>query len=84
MVAQGPVVNLRADGKQLISLPLKFNPLCMEKKMRQKLNETVLKDLKDQRNKYKNSKNEKLEGENLKRAWIQLAKKDIPKAYKQF
>jgi len=47
MAAQGPVVNLRADGKQLISLPLKFNPLTLEAKMRKKLNETVLKELKD-------------------------------------
>jgi len=45
------------------------NPTILNDKIRKRLNDTVLKDLKELRQKYKSSKPEKLDQEALKRLW---------------
>jgi hypothetical protein len=61
------LAHMRADGKQLISLPMSINPVALAERLRKRLNEGLLKEMKDQRTKYK--PNEKLEGDAMKRLW---------------
>lgn len=82
-MSQGLVQHQRADGKHLITLPMSINPTALSERLRKRLNEGFLKEMKDQRSKY-SAKNEKLEADTLKRLWVQIAKKDIPKAFKQY
>jgi len=73
----------RADGKSVISLH--FNPYQMNNQSKQRLYDNVMKEIIEQRDKMagvsKQSK-EKQEAQFVRRAWTNIVKKDIPKAFR--
>lgn len=74
----------RIDGRQVISHS--FNPYFLEDSDQKKAYEDSVRDILDQREKLsrilpKDAK-AKLESTSLRKAWISIAKRDIPKAYR--
>ena len=76
----------RQDGRAVISL--NFNPYDLDSKQKNKIYEGAVKDLNEHRNQQikqiSNIQREKQEQAALKRAWTNIAKKDIPKAYRAY
>ena len=76
----------RIDGRQVISL--QFNPfLINDDQEKKKIYEGYMREIIEQRDKIKNAPKEakvKQETANIKRAWINIVKKDIPKAYRLY
>jgi hypothetical protein len=77
----------RIDGRSVISLP--FNPYFEKNEDQQNKQEyeQAMKEIQDQRERQKqNTKanKEKQEQVNIKRAWLNIIKKDVLKAYRQY
>lgn len=75
----------RVDGRNVISL--QFNPYELDDNQKKKVYESAMKDIIEQREKIKaisKQAREKQEQSNIKRAWINIVKKDIPKAYRGY
>ena len=76
----------RIDGRQVISL--QFNPYFIDDDLeKRKIYDSYMREILDQRDKIKNAPKEaknKQEAQNIKRAWQNIVKKDIPKAYRMY
>ena len=76
----------RIDGRQVISL--QFNPyFIQEDPEKKKIYDGYMREIIEQRDKIKNAPSDaklKQEQANLKRAWQNIVKKDIPKAYRLY
>ena len=76
----------RIDGRQVISL--QFNPyFIQEDPEKKKIYDGYMREIIEQRDKIKNAPYDaklKQEQANLKRAWQNIVKKDIPKAYRLY
>lgn len=76
----------RIDGRQVISL--QFNPFFInEDQEKKKIYDSYMREIIEQRDKIKNApKDAKLKQEtaNIKRAWANIVKKDIPKAFRLY
>jgi hypothetical protein len=76
----------RIDGRQVISL--QFNPFFMnEDPEKKKIYDGYMREIIEQRDKIRNAPKEakiKQETANIKRAWANIVKKDIPKAYRLY
>ena len=76
----------RQDGRAVISL--NFNPYDLDTKLKKKVYEGAVKDLVDHRNQQikqiSQTQRDKQEQAALRRAWINIAKKDIPRAYRVY
>ena len=75
----------RVDGRNVISL--QFNPYELDDNNKKKVYEGAMKDIIEQRDKIKaisKQAREKQELSNIKRAWLNIVKKDIPKAFRGY
>jgi ribosomal protein S4 len=75
----------RVDGRNVISL--QFNPYELDDQQKKKVYDSAVKDLVEQREKIKSiskQAKEKQEQSNIKRAWLNIVKKDIPKAFRGY
>ena len=75
----------RVDGRNVISL--QFSPYEIEDPQKKKQYEQAVKEIDEQRQKVKSisaQAREKQEQSNIKRAWLNIVKKDLPKAFRQF
>lgn len=77
----------RIDGRSVISLP--FNPYFEKNEDHTKKHEyeQAMKEIQEQRDRSKSTSKvnkDKQEQSNIKRAWLNIVKKDIPKAYRQY
>ena len=74
----------RLDGRSVLSLP--FNPYDLRDPQKEKLYQAVIHDFFDNKNVSLKALSigarEKLEASAIKRVWTQIAKRDIPKAYR--
>lgn len=83
----GSMTFARIDGRNVISLP--FNPYLesQDDPDNKKDYDQAMKEIQDQRERLKQVSKinrDKQEAVNLKKAWLNIVKKDIPKAYKQY
>jgi len=76
----------RQDGRNVISL--NFNPYDLDTKQKKKIYESAIKEISDQRNvavkQITSALREKQEQAIIRRAWVNIAKKDIPKAFRVY
>lgn len=76
----------RIDGRQVISL--QFNPYFIDSDVeKKKIYDGYMKEIVEQRDKIRNAPKEaknKQESQNIKRAWLNIVKKDIPKAFRMY
>ena len=86
-IIQGSVGSFaRQDGRAVISL--NFNPYELDNKQKKKIYEGAVKEIAEVRNQTVKqisvTQREKQEQAALKRAWTNIAKKDIPKAFRAY